>query len=249
MGLRMNNEGDLVEKLFIKSPKLKNPPGSIIAAQKVLVLAPHQDDEALGCGGTILKYLEAGAKVIIVYLTDGRYGVTKGAESTRRLEAEAAWANYPEVIQYFWDFEDSHLNPLEVRPKLKEVILRYLPEVILTPWFLDRHIDHRLTGICLKETILNLDDVECWIVCYEVLYPLLSNMAVDITNYMEDKLNIISSYQSQSQLLKLEEVAVSLNKYRGILLRLKRIKYAEGFFAADRKFYVEVINKFLLGGK
>ena len=38
----------------------------------VFVFSPHQDDETLGCGGTIIKRKRAGAQVKIVYMTDGR---------------------------------------------------------------------------------------------------------------------------------------------------------------------------------
>lgn len=42
--------------------------------RSVMVLAPHADDEAIGCAGTLLRHLAAGASVSIVYLTDGRRG-------------------------------------------------------------------------------------------------------------------------------------------------------------------------------
>src|SRR2546426_12131813 len=42
--------------------------------RRVLVLAPHMDDEVLGCGGTLLQHARVGAQLTIVYLTDGRKG-------------------------------------------------------------------------------------------------------------------------------------------------------------------------------
>src|SRR5580658_287426 len=43
-------------------------------AGPVLVLAPHMDDEVIGCGGTLHCHVQAGAKVTVAYLTDGRAG-------------------------------------------------------------------------------------------------------------------------------------------------------------------------------
>ena len=46
---------------------------------RVLVLAPHMDDEVLGCGGVLCRHLAAGGRATVVYMTDGR----KGAAGTR----------------------------------------------------------------------------------------------------------------------------------------------------------------------
>jgi N-acetylglucosamine malate deacetylase 1 len=42
--------------------------------EKVVILAPHMDDEVIGCGGTLRKHVLNGADVTVVFLTDGRYG-------------------------------------------------------------------------------------------------------------------------------------------------------------------------------
>lgn len=43
-------------------------------AQKVLVLAPHMDDETIGCGGTLALHAQRGAQITVMFLTDGRNG-------------------------------------------------------------------------------------------------------------------------------------------------------------------------------
>jgi len=55
---------------FYDMPCVVGQPGN----SKIVVLAPHMDDEVLGCGGTIARHIAAGAKVQIVFLTDGRRG-------------------------------------------------------------------------------------------------------------------------------------------------------------------------------
>ena len=49
--------------------RVEAPPGS-----RIVVLAPHPDDDVLGCGGTLAKQVVTGASVSVVYLTDGRKG-------------------------------------------------------------------------------------------------------------------------------------------------------------------------------
>jgi len=51
-------------------PKLIDKP----AGKNILVLAPHPDDEVIGCGGTLYKHFLAGAEITVVYMTDGRKG-------------------------------------------------------------------------------------------------------------------------------------------------------------------------------
>jgi hypothetical protein len=42
--------------------------------RRIVVLAPHMDDEVIGCGGTLYKHIQGGAIVTVIYMTDGRYG-------------------------------------------------------------------------------------------------------------------------------------------------------------------------------
>src|SRR5690348_6988030 len=63
-------EGLLMAEDFFNGPTLDWEP----EAGKVVVLAPHMDDEIIGCGGTIARHAAAGASVTVVYLTDGRRG-------------------------------------------------------------------------------------------------------------------------------------------------------------------------------
>ena len=49
---------------------------------RIVVLAPHMDDETLGCGGTIARHVRAGAQVTVIFLTDGRRGGPSCADLT-----------------------------------------------------------------------------------------------------------------------------------------------------------------------
>ncbi|MYJ24207.1 MAG: PIG-L family deacetylase, partial [Holophagales bacterium] len=49
-------------------------PGSVLA-RRVLVLAPHYDDEVLGCGGLLLQLAAGGAEIVCAFLSDGSGGV------------------------------------------------------------------------------------------------------------------------------------------------------------------------------
>ena len=64
-------------------------------AESVMVLAPHMDDETIGCGGTLARHVRAGASVKVVFLTDGRHG---GGSQLRALRGNARHAGEMELV-------------------------------------------------------------------------------------------------------------------------------------------------------
>ena len=45
-------------------------------ARRILVLAPHPDDESVGCGGYLTKMADEGAEITVAFVTDGELGAT-----------------------------------------------------------------------------------------------------------------------------------------------------------------------------
>jgi LmbE family N-acetylglucosaminyl deacetylase len=120
-----------------------------------IIFAPHQDDETLGCGGTIIRKKQAGANLQIVFMTDGcrshAHLMTEiELKSIRANEALAAaqvlGVNEDDVI--FLEFQDGTLaqNQDKARERVKEIILRYRPEEIFIPYARDGVPDHDATN-------------------------------------------------------------------------------------------------------
>jgi len=86
-----------------------------IVQRRSLVLAPHPDDEVLGCGGTIARKAQQGTLASIVFLTDGRHGAQGPPEEVTALREAEAWQAaealglLPERL-VFLRIEDGHLN-------------------------------------------------------------------------------------------------------------------------------------------
>jgi len=220
--------------------------GKIVPAQNVLVLAPHQDDEVLGCGGTILKYLEQKAKVTVVYLTDGRYGIKTEQADIRKNEAIIAWSDYSEVSQIFCCHTDSRLSECEkeVIEFLRKTLEALKPDIVFTPWIMDRHSDHTYTSSFLAASLRVSGLHECIIASYEVAFPLFANHTVNVTKQWDKKLELLDAYKSQEN-LNIKQFITSLNRYRAQLTRLRSVKVAESFYLADIetfKYFVELIS-------
>jgi LmbE family N-acetylglucosaminyl deacetylase len=121
-----------------------------VAATSCLVLAPHPDDEVLGCGGTIAQKVRHGASVSIAFLTDGRGGVPGSPEDARALrEAEATRAaaalGLPADRLVFLGFEDGRLGDHveQAAATLREMIAALGVQELFVPYRCEYHADHQ----------------------------------------------------------------------------------------------------------
>ncbi len=123
-------------------------------ADSAVVFAPHQDDETLGCGGTIIKKQRAGAKIRIVFTTDGRHAQDLIPEdemkAIRIREAIAATHSLglEENDVIFLEFEDNKLreNQKNATDKVIEIIQQEQPAQVFIPYYKDILPDHIATN-------------------------------------------------------------------------------------------------------
>jgi LmbE family N-acetylglucosaminyl deacetylase len=120
-----------------------------------LILSPHQDDETLGCGGTIIRKRGAGADITIVFLTDGRQShghLIPAGElvALRRQEALAASRvlGVEEDKVIFLDFEDGRLADFrdEAVSQVAAILAKNKPEEIFIPYAKEPTPDHLATN-------------------------------------------------------------------------------------------------------
>jgi LmbE family N-acetylglucosaminyl deacetylase len=138
---------------------------------KIIVFAPHPDDETLGCGGTIAKKLAEGCDVFIVIMTDGRFLLLnyEGIDSDptpeqvkeiRRGEVLRATKilGVPEENVFFLDFVDGTLaeNEKSAEEKVAIILQKFSPEEVYFPYEKDAHPDHQATNRIIKRAIKKL---------------------------------------------------------------------------------------------
>jgi LmbE family N-acetylglucosaminyl deacetylase len=227
---------------------------------KVLVLAPHMDDEVIGCGGTIYRHVRRGADVTVVFITDGRYGSKDllhltGAErrkreqevaATRKHEAEEALQVLGVQHVVFWGAEETTLTATHDLPvKLAQLLKSLRPGVIYLPFFLEEHVDHRAVSQVLMEAVAGVAGTELDFDCvgYEVWTPLFPNYLVEIGDVIEIKRQALEKYQSQLADSDYIHTALGLNAYRSSAL-LDTRGYAEAFFYASKKEYLDLYKSF-----
>ncbi len=195
----------------------------------VLVIGAHPDDIEIGCGGSLLKYAQAGHNVYLLVLTCGEVG---GDPKVRAKEQEESAKNMGAKEIFWGDFEDTRLmNVRELIDKIEQTIKKVDPQVVLINYLDDVHQDHRaLAKACLSATRYIKE-----VLYYEV--PTTQNfnpeIFVDIASVFEQKLDLLKLHASQVNRTRVEDlsildIATSMANFRGFQAR---VKYAEGFSA------------------
>lgn len=116
--------------------------------ERVLIVAAHADDEALGCGGTMARHADSGDSVDVVFLADGVSGRgDNSALAVRHASAEKACNILGASTPTFFDFPDQRLDTagfLPVVQMLEALIARIQPTIIYTHHGGDLNLDHRI---------------------------------------------------------------------------------------------------------
>lgn len=233
-------------------------------AKCVVVLAPHMDDEIIGCGGVLQKHIAQGARVIVAYLTDGRRGnpdlytrkhtrkelqeCEKALVSTRKSEARNAASMIGISDLVFLDNPDGELTPnTEVVRKMRGILASNRPEFIYLPSLFDPHCDHWATNMIFYSTVPELTTCNEWRpICrgYEVWTPLFANRLVNINNEMQQKIRALRAFESQTAHIDYVRIISGLNAYRSIYFQ-KGEGYAEAFWETTLEEYDIIFQAYL----
>jgi len=179
---------------------------------KVLVIAPHPDDEVLGCGGTIVKHTKEGDEVYLCIVTKA-YTPDWSEEFIKNRPKEIQKANDVLGIKktFFLDLPTAKLDTI-AQKQLNELIHKCInevrPEIMYIPYEHDLHRDHRLVFEACTVALRPMSNPSVRkILSYETLsesdWSLLNphsftpNIYVDISDTLEDKIRAMSVYKSE----------------------------------------------------
>ena len=182
--------------------------------KRVMVIAPHPDDETLGCGGTLLKHKQAGDETHWLVMTNISTKVGYSIDIVEKRQTEIANVNQEyqfESVTKF-DFRPAYLDTIplgELVEKIGEVFLKIKPELIYMPFEGDIHSDHKVTcqviASCCKTFRYNFIRK---IMAYETLsetdfslnawgHHFAPNIFVPIDDQLQKKIEIMNIYDSE----------------------------------------------------
>jgi len=200
----------------------------------VLVIGPHPDDEAIGCGGTIGLHVARGDRVVVVFLSSGELGLRhlprKRAWRQRETEAQAAAEVLGTADLTFLQHRDWFVSESvdETAMALRPIVHRESPGLIYLPHSGEWHPDHRASLSVVRRALQGADCAPPTLRCYEFWTPLTEYDHVeDITETMARKLRAIRCYRSQLAQYRYDRAVRGLNQYRGITAA--KCRFAEVF--------------------
>ncbi|MBL4604658.1 MAG: bacillithiol biosynthesis deacetylase BshB1 [Flavobacteriaceae bacterium] len=234
----------------------------------ILAFGAHPDDVELGAAGTIAKEISLGKKVGVVDLTRGELG-TRGSAELRKIEASNAADILGVSVRENLGFADGFFtNDREHQLEVIRMIRKYQPEIVLCNAVDDRHIDHGkgsklvsdacfLSGLQKVETELEGVQQEKWrpkLVYHYIQWKNIEpDFVVDVTGFMDQKIDSVMAYSSQFFDPKSAEPQTPITsknftdsiEYRARDLgRLIGVDHAEGF-TAERFVAVDSLDKLI----
>lgn len=212
---------------------------------KILVIAPHPDDEMLGCGGTMIKNIEAGNEVYVCIVTKGPQPMfpIEIVEKTRQ-EARECHRKIGVKNTFFLDFPSVYLEEChryELNDSLLKVVREIMPDEAYIPHWGDMQKDHQIVAdACMVVLRPKYEPKIKRIYGYETMSEtawnapnvqneFMPNVFVDISETLEAKLKALSFFQTQLSAFpdaRSIEAIEALAKYRGALMH---VKAAEAF--------------------
>ncbi len=219
--------------------------------RRYLVLAPHQDDEVIGAGGTLLMSIAGGAVVKMLFMTDG---ATEGGRlaKTREQCAEIRRDEAMEVCRRLGaEFDELGLSNIEPAPRIETVIrlagiiAGQKPDVVLVPWILDLPAKHRMVNhlLWLAEEVVGLPDFEVW--GYQVHNSLFPNGYVDISGVAKEKLRLLQCYRSQNEYSqRYDHITMGMAAWNSHYLPdSTEARYIEVFFTVPKDEHLRLVER------
>ena len=182
--------------------------------KKVLVIAPHADDETLGCGGTLLRHAHSGDELYWVILTAVKkeYGYDERFVASRAKEIESVGSSYPFKRIFQFQYAPAKLDTIamqELVTQLGEVFSQVNPNQVYIPFSGDVHTDHQRAHeaccACIKwfrypsvKKVLSyevLSETEFGVNSSQARFN--PNVFVDISDYIDKKVELCKIFESE----------------------------------------------------
>ncbi len=200
-------------------------------AKRVMVFAPHPDDECIGCGGALAMLAQkTHVAVCVVLVTNGDGGANAPFPNMGAMRVE----EFRSALQLLGVSDFRMMNRMDGRFVLDSDFVKeaaillesFNPNWILLPGPLDYHKDHLLVSKGVQSACAQIQSIE-QLVFYETWTPLPATHVLDITSVMELKCQALREHGTALKYGDYERGVKGLNAYRGLYLGFNR--FAEAF--------------------
>ena len=207
--------------------------------KNLLIFAAHGDDEIVGMGGALLKYLDEGSQIIEVIFTQGSMSHPHFKEEVivgirkKEMQKIADKIGIKEVI--YFDLKDLQLQEQikkpQVKARIKGVIEKYKPEKIFTLASSETHPDHRAVNEIVLKAVDSLKQKYPVYTFHIWTTPSLENhpiIYVDISKYFWKKIRLMKQHRSQWLMMYYQQILPVIFRARFYGIK-NNCRYAEKF--------------------
>jgi len=218
-------------------------------SKNIMVAIAHQDDETIGCGGTISKLSSQGKNVYVVFMTDGSTGYTDENQapdivSTRKSESYSACSILG--VKDVMCLNNPTQRLTNNQPNfhmITQLIRKIKPEIVITHNHEDQHRDHRATFEIVKEATWKAGESSlpelgephqprALLTCEVSDIIRRPSIYVDIEEHFDSKLKAFSVYKSQKEIVR---------KYKDFMNGLSLVRGFESGCRRSEAFFVEKV--------
>ena len=222
--------------------------------KRVLVVAPHPDDETIGPGGFLLRHRGLAELHVVTVFNGERGGRLESGpwEDTPEYKAEMVATRRDEIgrvaavlglasVQRL-DIPDGTIDlPPGAVLRLRAAVERVSPDIVMLPWYLDAHPEHRVTNVLYA---WGCADLSCMVLAYEVWQMLEPNAVLDITDQLDEKLALVTKYRSQTATVDYAGFVEGIARTRAFYspVRTNRGGAAEAYLALPNADYCDLVT-------
>ncbi len=168
---------------------------------KVLAIGAHFDDIELGCGGTLLKHRQRGDEICLLTITKSGYKEISGRKRCS-IDAKREAKKNSDILAadlITLNFETLTLrNDSDLVFAIQKIVENIKPDCIYTHFPFDQHTDHAAVGAATIIAGRRANKILFYLSNFNpTLQPFVKNYVVDISKYIDQKMKLISSYQSE----------------------------------------------------
>lgn len=193
--------------------------------KKILAIWPHPDDIELGCFGTMCRYADEGNEVHFLVLTKWE----GGSEDGKRADEAIASSKLLRCNLHIENLKDRYVSEwIETISTIEKYIEKIRPDMVFIPSKNDTHQDHRAVHFASIVACRSVDNIYVY-QSPSTTIDFRPNYYVDITKYIDNKIEAVKIHTSQIWKIYMADRAVKwLAEYRAFDV-LKNDKFFEAF--------------------
>lgn len=191
----------------------------------VLVVAPHPDDEIIGCGGAIALHADRGDRVHVALVTRGE----GGGDAETRCEESRRSADLlgPSEVSCLDSADGQVASDADLPARLGALIDKVGPRVVYAPSPFEMHPDHVATLTATAAALAGRPNV--MLLLYEVNTESMASFLLDITSVAERKRAALTAFASQLGMIDIVDKADARGRARTVNVDLPEVTHAEAF--------------------